>query len=1722
MRHSIRTVARQRGVALMAVILVLMALVAIALPFSLSMRNQGKAATVTVYQAKAALSARAGLNLAEEELAATDPELDPTPYHDTRDELSVRISAASARYGGQLNDPGGSIISARSEDEQGKIDVNQMSPHLFSNLLGGDRLLSRLEAAEEAELRLSSGRGLAPQGIVWIEGELILYRSLSGRTLSGLTRSFSTSVVQSRPAAEHRPGSPVLDYRALLVSMLPYRRVAGEYQGYATTTGLKEIALLGEVAFGSTEIESLLPDLTTWSVLPGSSRFSSRTRIIFDAVPSPQQQELFVSYGRPYAPGTVIRIGSSGTYEYNLVTAVESASEDRYRLILQESIGRSYDADEATVEALVRAPVNINSCSRRVLVALLEGVALVGSSDRMDRSKAELVADALMAARPIEGQADLAGHLKVLTDKGEISADDRRALLLNAETGGDALLLSCTAPFVYRSFGVFSIEAAASENLSPIGTADQGGREQARMFARQVTQVSPSGERLTLLATQLDFEEAIRLSGTGKFWTTFPENLADFDDYNQPPSRRAAWLNGRAAEREDVAASFASLAPVRGEGRRDETAQVTLLDDQQGGVTQEDRLLHFDGQDPGDFASDDINGWNVADQGPLALDVESDLVRLVDTAGWVQPFQLEMWWQPQALDQGEAYLFDAGDLESDEHAEITNRIFAYFDGRELVFRVADATVPDMVGQKFPGVKRDLDAAEYPQQYAQIRYAFDDGLEFDEQVPYHLSFYARGTKPSDLMLMVDGVPRGRRAFQTRLRKELNSPTDAGAFANIPGYTAGQNLTIEVEDATLFPPFGIVRIDNELIEYTDRTDDELIVSRVQGDAFGGRARRGSQGNRHLETELVELYGYVGVLLSERIPNGANIGMRNPMGPFGVAMVDPEKADQKEIQVVGRATGRNPPRPDTVGRGLDKSSVELPLVQISNPNGNTGSSAAGGPGLNDMFDPNGGFALIVSSSVPPPSTRGTVKVTVGENEYTLGRETAGRTPDNEIIGMGEFVEYSSFDGRSLKGVTRAPQSVTANQWTPQKMNLAKAGEEASASDKDQSATQAHVHVMTWENNYVDQGYEQGQPVFVIPLSVKPGLAGRNMTKSFAEPQARGDYTQPEMAQIGTGFGSSSTGGGTEWVRYDMIGDGCLVRDNPQRIRRVIDLLAFKTTVHYTRENNNRLPENQALIDAINFEAIAGNENKRADIARRALLDPSDLDGGLLQFRGVLGTETKSHPGGARALPVFRTFRNDINASRPGARDYVTLVEPTTNTQEEHRVNYGYAETDVEGWGGVACHMAFESAVLGEYPANFQDLFSGVDPASPSAAMDALVNMNIQSRDLTRLLKFPSGELPSAMGEQIHFGGDLHGEASPAGGVIDELEFFNPQTPSETLPRHTRFLLSRDDDFKGTLYLNREALRYNLWNRRGAVIEVIDPANNLPKDGLVVQIGDELIAISDIRIVDDDNEVELEVADGGRGYLGTPIQVHNRDDAVREMTFLRVSRLERSISETAAELVLADASDFPARGVVQVGRELLAYTRKEGDTLVMPRHDDPQTRAEVGLFRGRYGTRPEAHNQGAMVRLFPVRYEDRYHERSDDPELAWLGVFLKTRAGYFKELSWQEDQAGELASLVVAARVGENVSFADDPQETAELFLFEDAGGTDRRQNEILRQGDQLELRIFVQYKDGAFDSAVFEPDPGGQRGGSNDWKRAPRLSALGIDWIGATRRLSYEEWR
>jgi hypothetical protein len=161
-------------------------------------------------------------------------------------------------------------------------------------------------------------------------------------------------------------------------------------------------------------------------------------------------------------------------------------------------------------------------------------------------------------------------------------------------------------------------------------------------------------------------------------------------------------------------------------------------------------------------------------------------------------------------------------------------------------------------------------------------------------------------------------------------------------------------------------------------------------------------------------------------------------------------------------------------------------------------------------------------------------------------------------------------------------------------------------------------------------------------------------------------------------------------------------------------------------------------------------------------------------------------------------------------------------------------------------------------------------------------------------------------------------------------------------------------------------------------------------------------------------------------------------------------------------------------------------------------------------GIFRGRYGTVPAAHLFGTPVIFFPVRYWDRYSDRADGPELAYFGLSVDQPNAFWRSVFFDVEEVEgaqiEVLQRSIAAGRGAPPPWDADPETTPGLDHFV-LGMPNGEGNPVNVQADRLEWRVFVRYAPGAFDPI---------NGLSTGWKRVPRLSMFGVEYLGPNQVL------
>ncbi|MFQ5748406.1 MAG: hypothetical protein ACE5H3_02985, partial [Planctomycetota bacterium] len=905
---------------------------------------------------------------------------------------------------------------------------------------------------------------------------------------------------------------------------------------------------------------------------------------------------------------------------------------------------------------------------------------------------------------------------------------------------------------------------------------------------------------------------------------------------------------------------------------------------------------------------------------------------------------------------------------------------------------------------------------------------------------HLGVLLRDVSPRGVQVAVDGVPRGKVDGFTHLT------------AALPQYVAGDaDPEIAVESTKGFPSRGVLRIGDEVLEYSSKTDHSFVTARIEsGSGFlGGRTTRegrdslvNSLDSVHPEGAAVEIYGYNAVLASDIPPGGGRLGGR--VGTFSVARVTNTRDSINADFLQGGISYTVP-----VGQGIPAGF--LGSLELARP-------AWGDAGYAKTFQSDGGYALLFQ--VPT----------------NLLDEQKHR------IGGFEIVRYGAPQGDQLPLLQRnvpVPAS-----W--------------SASSQQEYDGAAASFVARWAD-WTGLSGDPRMRLYVMPIS----LRGRDVGRLTYFPGG-GDFS--EFVQI-TPLGDD---GQTEWVRYDRILDDAFVRDDWGALRRAaIDVITINPQeITYLppgagggqRGGAGRGGPGGGLKRLFPFQ-----EGSDWQFARTLGRPESDRGPGSvlerirrdLGFRGVMGTWDHPHSGGEDLVPVFRTRRGTKPASGfVGRLDRVAVMQPgTASAPVWFTVQWASPpRPDPEGriLGGVT-YVAFRQA-----------------PGIPFLATQDLqaVDERFDARRVARLVKFPCGERPPDL-ENLTLGGDATGAQPDFGGFLDEAGIQAVEgmgAPEGNLARGA-FVLREDLSVSETrsFPLHPSLIQVDgqpIW-LTGAGRLFDSSLLRLPQGGLL-DVDGERIAFTAIAA---DGTVAL--APNGRGLHGTLPRGHASGTLVRIVDARPASVLSSGLSPEEAIIPLAETERFPSRGLLLIDEELIHTSFRDlAGELAMPRRRPSSgNRQETGegLLRGRFGTASAGHSQGALVYSFPVRWEDRYVPQDDGPAGAWFGVSLREPGAFWKSLLFDTEVPDPAAQAVrVEVRSG-TARWEDPPGTTPGRLRIEEKSGAPEGGYPLRILGDRLDLRITFDWGVGAFDAVDFL---------ATGWTTAPRLRSLVVDYLAASR--------
>lgn len=1623
--------ASQSGSAIIAVLAALGLLLSLGVPFLLAGRLRSEASREAFDRARARTAVESAADWSLHREAATHPAVDPTPLWDAREEWDPAVAGPVPTALGEEWEDAPESWGVEAESLQARVSLQSAPPLVLQNLLHPCLVTGEVDYLS-TEVPVTSTDGFPEKGTIFLGTAIVGYEGKSPSAF--LNVEPDPAPPEERSQTRFQRGAAVVDARVFNLVMARMQRggqAPPEFLSDLFERNPLEVPPLAEAERDWLERTTALRTGAYGAPLWGPAVWLRRN------IDPEQPHIVFVTDPYAFSGGSVLRFEPQDGEPWDALVHSSVPVQGYLRMYWDQPT--QFEPLSTRVRVLLREPVDLNSARPEVLQALATGVKLTprvfpanpyGEVDAsvgrqwVSPTEAQAFARAVIAERPLEGPADLwARVLQPMEERGELAWLDAWALHLNGLDPNHGALLQSTMPFGYCSGDAYlqRVDAAVRSGL---------GRTLGRAAVEQLVRAAPGGSLLRVWSTQEEFDDQARWGRGRQGTTTLPFNLPPLDaQHGEMPQglslRVGSWDPTGVVE----------------PSRRDEDSYVIpqpARETDEFGPNGFGRTEHYD-------FTDSPLGWDVSNRGPDQTTI-GEWQMSGGGAGSAtssdDPIHFQGWFD-LTQGTGNQTLFEIA-------ADRTDRdlVTAYFEDGFLVVRGYDH-----VG---------LDPND-PGDYAEVCEVRVDPTEYPMDTRWlHLSVLLRNMSPRGMQVAVDGVPRG----EVRGLTHLTAP--------LPAYVGGPPTAeqIFVESTETFPNQGAIRIGEEVIEYSSKTQNSFLTQRVPAsDGYiGGRCAREATDQSAGALRInegsypvgcaVELYGYNAILASDIPAGGARLS--GALGPFSVAR-GLEGADTISVMALDGNSFE-------VGDGINGAYIG-PL-QLGE--GYTGDNL-----WQEAFQTDGGYALLY--------------------QPVLGWEDL----DGYAIGGMEIVRYSAADHD--QGI------LTIAQRNVPPQNLQAAGTSANFYSGAPRTFVTEFRDLTAISGLEDILSERWY-LRIMPISVKGTLVSDvNFLPASPEFSEFVQITYDDRAEL------------TEWVRYDQILNNCFVRNDWTALTSAVlpEMFDLGLGVPLTPPGmggpgggpggnprpGGRPPTPGGLFipeglvqddDPWAFRPRIGEPPQAPSRAAGSALEFIDR---TLQFRGVMNTYDQDHSdsfASARLVPVFQTHRHVLgDGSWSG---YVGRLDRVAAVQDAGQGDPSWFTVQWAAATGVSTNV-YRVRPDVTYVAFREDPLL---PVNHDPNWDPTSGAEFDPRDLSRLVKFPSGERATLL-STVTLGGDAVGARPTFGGFVDEVSLHTAGYQGSPSDFRSRGCFRLNADIQPT-----ESGQLEL-STTGILVEdhmFFDTAGSssvqlLPASG-ILDVGGERIGYS--RIEPGNGIVTISPA--GRGLHGTEPRGHARGERVYLVDGRAAAALTSDVPPGGALLPVESTAGYAAWPLLLVDQELLQTTSRglTGGELVMPRWRVPEETTETrgdGILRGRYGTTPADHAAGTIVYSFPCRWEDRYVPRSNSPGAAWYEVSLDEPGAYWRGVFFEAEVPDPSHKVRVLARAG--LADWEDVEGTAGLAVVEQGRAPGGGPSPLGFYSDRLDLRVTFDWDVGAFDPVDFL---------ATGWTITPRVTRLGVDYLAESR--------
>jgi hypothetical protein len=421
----------------------------------------------------------------------------------------------------------------------------------------------------------------------------------------------------------------------------------------------------------------------------------------------------------------------------------------------------------------------------------------------------------------------------------------------------------------------------------------------------------------------------------------------------------------------------------------------------------------------------------------------------------------------------------------------------------------------------------------------------------------------------------------------------------------------------------------------------------------------------------------------------------------------------------------------------------------------------------------------------------------------------------------------------------------------------------------------------------------------------------------------------------------------------------------------------------------------------------------------------------------RGQQGTVMTVHAAGTKVIPVFNVQRDYA-----GGGDQITVID--NSGKEKVFINHA---------------------------------------SGNMAALTDFISRKYNQNQWGRLLKWPSGELPTEVQAVTTVGGSAIAAGGGIMAVVDEIAISTDGVHSPYASYG--FVANQSMGATDTSMVFGVRQSHGGSGPPGGTPGP-STAGGVPKlqqNGGLIKIEDEIIGVVD---VDSSSSTFGRLK---RGLLGSTEAPHPEGSRIYIIPYPRSGAFDGGLTDEI--IPCRDPGETPRQGYIQVARtdgrgEIVPYRYRRGRELWRYRDVYGQ-----GVFRGAFGSPQTGFTSGDLGIYIPFRYHDLYQANVDSRQGVYFYAVNNLNYAYFKKITWDATiPPGTLTKVQI--RVDGEPGWDTQPtNRKGGIFEFIDPG----EDNLIGVMGQRVEIRVYLTYVQDAYLT--------------NAWKDTPVIRSITLEY-------------